>query len=287
MTPWNICDKTVLITGATDGIGKAVARALAKRGAAVVLVSRDLQKGERIVRELRKKNKNSRIEMIQCDLAQLSRVAACAEEYRRRFSALHVLIHVAGVLSPVREESEDIETTMAVNYFAPVLLTELLLPLMKQSVPARIINVTSSMHKNGVLDLANLKGRGPYDGSQAYANSKLALMLYTLHLSRTLQGNGITVNAVHPGWIRTKLAVGTEKARGLKQTLTSFFQMRPPWYGARSIVYLAASPEADEINGAYIIKKRSADPKRNAQDSVLAEALVQKTRAVLGSRLLH
>ena len=278
---WDIRGKTVLITGATDGIGKAVAFILAKHGAILVVVSRDVERGERVVRELRKRSNNNRIEMLVCDLARLSSVADCASEFARRFDALHVLIHSAGVLSAVREEHEGIERTMAVNYFAPVLLTELLLPLMKQSSPARLIIVTSSMHKRGAINLDMIDGRGHYDGMQAYSNSKLALMLYALHLSRVLSGSGITVTTVHPGWIRTKLSTGMDKSLGIKKKFVQWLRMRSPSYGAQSIVHLATSPDTDKMHGAYIIKNLPSDPQPAARDHVLAEALTARTKLLL------
>lgn len=282
---WDIRGKTVLITGATDGIGKAVALALAKRGALLVLVSRDRERGERVVQELRERSNNNRIEMLVCDLAELSSVAHGAKEFIQRFDALHVLIHAAGVLSAAREEHEGIERTMAVNYFAPVLLTELLLPLMKRSAPARLILVTSSMHKYGVINLDALDGRGPYDGTQAYSNSKLALMLYALYLSHALSPREVMVAAVHPGWIRTKLSTAMDKGLGIKEIFNRLLRMRSPSRGAQSVVYLAALAEAGAAHGAYVIKKLPAEPNPAARDYALAEALAARTRLLLASYL--
>lgn len=279
--PWDIRGKTVLITGATDGIGKAVALALAKRGAVLVLVNRDMERGRLVVQELRKKSNNNRIETLFCDLAKLSSVAEFAKEFARRYGTLQVLINVAGVLSAAREEHEGIERTMSVNYFAPVLLTELLLPIMKRSAPSRIVMVTSSMHKYGAIDLDMLDGRGPYDGVRTYSNSKLALMLYAFHLSRVLSGSGITVSMVHPGWIRTKLSTGMNKRVGIKQLLNWLLRMRSPARGAESVVYMATAPEAERMNGAYVIKKHQVDPKPIARDLTLAEALVTRTKLLL------
>jgi retinol dehydrogenase 14 len=282
---WDIRGKTVLITGATDGIGKATALALARLGATLVLVSRDKERGEHVVQELRKKSGNDRIEILVCDLSQLSSVAACAQEFIQTFGALHVCIHAAGVMTPVRAEYEGIERTMAVNYLAPVLLTELLLPRMKEGAPARLIFVTSSMHKYGTIDLDNLEGRGPYDGTQAYSNSKLALMLYTLYLSRARSPSEISVTAIHPGWIRTKLATRMDTGLSLKQKATRLLQMRPPSWGAESIVYVATSPDIVSLHGAYVIKKLPAEPHPAARDAKLAEALFARTRTLLGRYL--
>lgn len=282
---WDISGKTVLITGATDGIGKATALALAKRGAKLVLISRDSERGELVVQELKRRSHNNRIEMLMCDLAKLSSVADCAREYMRRYDALHVLIHVAGVLTAECKEHEGVERTMAINYLAPVLLTELLLPLMQRSAPARFIAVASSMHKYGIIDLDDLVGQRSYDGMQAYSNSKLALMLYALHLSRILSPNEISVTTVHPGWIRTKLSTGMNHGLGIKGKFEQLLRMRPPSWGAQSIVHLATAPEVDTMHGAYVIKKLVAEPKPVARDYVLAEALTARTRLLLASYL--
>ena len=223
--------------------------------------------------------------MLICDLAKMSSVADCAKEFSQRFDALHVFIHSAGVLSAVREEYEGIERTMAVNYFAPVLLTERLLPLMKRSAPARLIMITSSMHKYGTINLDSLDGRGPYNGMQAYSNSKLALMLYALCASRALSHSGILVTTVHPGWIRTKLSTGMGTSPGIKERFNRLLRMRSPSWGARSIVHLATSPEAGAMHGAYVIKNLPAEPHPAARDYALAEALTARTRLLLASYL--
>lgn len=251
---WDIRGKQVFITGASDGIGKAVARDLAKRGAKLTLISRD-----------------------ECDLSRLSSVASFDISH---YKNIDVLIHVAGIMPEGYEESEGIERAMAVNYLAPVLLTERLLPLMAH--PSRIIFVTSSTHKHGVVDLNNLGGKG-VGGYQAYANSKLALMLYVLCLSKKLSAQKIMVCAVHPGWIRTKLAkVGS---RGLKQYIQHLVYMRSPSYGAKSVIYLATEPSTDAFHGAYVIKKLPAERAVSAQNDEAAQELYERTQLFLRDRL--
>ena len=280
---WDIKGKTVFITGATDGIGQATAQALAKRGARLILTARTKEKGERAVTELKRKTGNDAVEYIECDLASFASIKRCAEEYKKRFQRLDVLISVAGVMPLERQTSQDgIELNMAVNYFAPVLLEELLLPLIEHSAPARIINVTSSTYALGDIDLDHLRGKETYERYDAYGTSKLALMLYTKYLADSLRGSGIAVNTVHPGWIRTKLAIGALGKSGFAaQTLLPFLKMRPAWYGARSIVYLAADPAAGELQGEYIIKNQPAQVKAKARDAELGVALAKKTKEIL------
>jgi NAD(P)-dependent dehydrogenase (short-subunit alcohol dehydrogenase family) len=275
---WDIREKTVLITGGTDGIGKAVARALARKGARVVLLVRNVAKGEAVARSL-----SGEAFVIQCDLASFASIQKAVQEFKQRFTTLQVLISVAGVMPVEQEFSKDgIELNMAVNYFAPVLLTELLRPLLEQSAPARIVNVTSSLYKRGVINLEKLRGMEAYNRYQAYGDSKLALTLYTLFLAGKYEGRGVIANAVHPGWIRTKLAVGAlKKTSFFARAFIILFQMRPPWYGARNIVYLAASPLAGEVSGAYFIKKKPVETKPIARDLALATCLYDKTREIL------
>jgi retinol dehydrogenase-12 len=250
---WNIQGKRVLITGATDGIGKAVASELEKRGAKLILLTRN-----------------------ECDLSQLSSVASLDLSH---LSNIDVLIHVAGVLPQGYEETEGVERAMAVNYFAPVVLTERLLPQMNR--PGRIIFVNSSTHKSGSIDLTNLEGKG-IGGYQAYANSKLALMLYALYLSRNISAQDITVASVHPGWIRTKLA--RAGSGGLKEFIRHLVYMRPPSFGAESIVFLATEPQIEAFHGAYVIKKLPTEPAVSAKDYELAKQLFKLTQLFLSDR---
>ena len=282
-TDWNIRGKTVFITGATDGIGRGAALQLARLGARIVFTARTKEKAEALRADI--VAGGGKAEYLLCDLGSFSSIKNCVIEFLKSHDALHVLINNAGVMPIERKTSSDgIELNMAVNYFAPVLLTELLLPLLMRSKPARIIEVTSSMHNRGTVDLADLKGVGPYDRYAAYSTSKLALMLYTLGLAKLLPG-GIVANAVHPGWIRTKLARGALGKSSLLAKLLLPLKMRTPAYGARSIVYLAADPGAGGLNGTYVIKKEPVEPSVRARDEVLGKQLVEETKKILAPYL--
>lgn len=279
---WNLRDKTVFITGATDGIGKAAAHELARTGAQLILTSRDLRKGEVVKRELQSQTGNPRIEVLPCNLASLQSVKECAKVFKSRFSALHVLINNAGVMPQELQRSRDgFELNLAVNYLAPVLLTRLLLPLLLKSAPARIINTTSSLHTRGVIDFDDFTGTRSFDFYRSYATSKLELMLFTRSLSSELKGSGVAVIAMHPGWIRTKLALGALQRGRLLGWMRALVRMSSPTKGSETLVYLANAPEARDFSGKYLIDKKITSPSPQVSDEVLAEKLLQATDALL------
>lgn len=283
---WNLRDKTVCITGATDGIGRAVALELARRGVQLILTSRDPHKGEVVKRELQSQTGNPRIEVFPCDLSSLQSVSECAQTLKKRFAALHVLINNAGVMPQELQRSRDgFELNLAVNYLAPVLLTRLLLPLLRQSAPARIVNVTSSLHTRGSIDFDDFMGTHSFDFYRSYATSKLELMLFTRSLSRELEGSGVVVNAMHPGWIRTKLSVGALQHGRLLGWVRALVRMSSPAQGAETLVYLAEAGEAGDFSGKYFINKKVTLPAPVVSDETLAEKLLQATEALLKNYL--
>ncbi len=282
-TDWNIRGKTVFITGATDGIGKEAALELARRGARIVFTARSKEKAEALRVLIAQTGAETRYFL--CDLASLSSVKECARKFLKTEGALHVLINNAGIMPRERQESKDgIELTMAVNYFAPVLLTELLLPLLQHSAPSRIINVASTLHKEGEIDLDNLQGAGSYDKYRAYAASKLALVIYTRRLKESLKGSGVTAVAVHPGWIKTKLALGALGGSGLAaRILLPLTSMHSPSYGAEPLVRLATKKEAP--GSLYFERDAEANPSPKTEDAALAARLWDSTKGILSPYL--
>ncbi len=281
---WDRRGKSVLITGATDGIGKEVALQLARLGARIVFTARSNEKAG-VLKAAIADLGLAEVSYILCDLSSLASVKECAREFLKTHGSLHVLINNAGVMPPQRQESHDgIELNSAVNYFAPVLLTELLLPLLRQSAPARIINVASTLHKEGEIHPENLRGAGAYDKYRAYAASKLALVMYTRRLREFLKGTAVTAVAVHPGWIKTKLALGTLGESGLvARILLPLTRMHPPSYGAEPLVRLATAPEAPR--GLYFERDTEAEPSPKTKDAALAARLWDNTRELLSAYL--
>ncbi|HOI58000.1 MULTISPECIES: SDR family NAD(P)-dependent oxidoreductase [unclassified Methanoculleus] len=202
-----MAEQTILVTGSTDGIGKATARALLSQGHRVLLHGRNLGKGRAVLAELEAATGSDRLSLFVADLSVQERVRDLAREVGRAVDRLDVLVNNAGVFMPEREVLPGgIEMTFAVNYLAPFLLTHELLPLLERSVPARIVNVASIAHRSAQApDLANAPGFEDYDGYKAYAVSKLGIVAFTTRLARTLEGTGVTANSLHPGVIDTRL----------------------------------------------------------------------------------
>lgn len=248
-------EKTVLVTGSTDGIGRQTALELAEMGATVLLHGRDDEKGRAVLADIARRTGNNRLDFFRADLASFREIRQLAAAVLGKYPRLDVLINNAGVYEPHRRLSADgIEMTLAVNHLAPFLLTGLLLPLLKKSAPARIIIVSSMAHASSV-DFDNLQGEKGYSGYQAYATSKLCNILFTFELAERLAGSGVTANCLHPGVINTKLLQAGWGMGGA-----------PPEEGARTPVYLASAPELQHVSGKYFRDMRVARPAAVAYD---------------------
>ena len=180
--------KTCLVTGANSGMGKETALALAQMKATVVMVCRNKDKGEAARREISKESGNDSVDLLLSDLSSLAEVRTLAAEIRNRYGKLHVLVNNAGVFSFSGKTADGFETTFAVDYLAPFLLTNLLLELLKASAPSRVVNVSSVAHFSGHIDLAAIAKKETPSGWGGYSNSKLALVMFTYELARRLQG---------------------------------------------------------------------------------------------------
>ena len=241
-------DKTVLITGATDGIGKQTALDLALKNATVILHGRNEQRLLETAKDITRTTSNQKIKIVIANLSSLSQVRKLAEEIQSQFNRLDVLINNAGVYMKKRMLTEDgYEMTFAVNHLSHFLLTNLLLELIKQSSPSRIINVSSVAHTRAQLDFTNLQGEKNYDAYNAYAVSKLANILFTYELSERLKGSDVTVNCLHPGVIGTKLLWEGFSIKGADVI-----------EGAETPVYLASSPEVKNITGKYFVRQKDS-----------------------------
>lgn len=262
----DLSGKTCLVTGASSGIGRAVARELARLKGTVVLACRSEEKGEAARREIQHATGNRDLELMIVDLSLRRSVREFAEAFTGRHPALHVLVNNAGVWLERRQESaEGVEMTWATNVLGYFLLTELLLPVLKAAPASRIVNVASRLA--GDLDLGDVQfRRRAYSGRVAYAQSKQADRMFTWALARRLDGTGVTANAMHPGFVSTELFA---KAGGLMGIMASAFaKLRAlrPEEGADTAVWLAAAPEAQGQNGLFWMERaerrcRFRDPK--------------------------
>ena len=265
-------DKTILVTGSTDGIGKQTALELARMGAQVLVHGRSQDRAEAAVAEIRRATANERVEPVVADFASLRQVREMAAEILGEYERLDVLVHNAGVFMTERQMSKDgIEMTLAVNHVAPFLLTHLLLDLVKRSAPARIITVSSTTHQNAQINFDKLHGHGPFSGHEAYAMSKLANVLFAFELADRLAGAQVTSNALHPGVINTKLLRTGYGAQGADLEA-----------GAATPVYLASSPDVATVTGQYFARQRPATPSPLAHDRELRQAVWQASERLAG-----
>lgn len=264
--------KTILITGATDGIGRQTARELASQGHRIVLHGRNEEKAERTKTELIQETGNRSIETATADFGSLHAVRTLANALKDRLPALDVLLNNAGIFMHERVLTEDgYETTFQVNHLATMLLTLELLPLLKRSAPARIVTVSSIAHRNGRLELDDLQLERDFDGYAAYASSKLANILFTFELAERLEGTGVTANCLHPGVIGTKLL-----REGFGSSGASVEE------GAATSVYLATSDEVAGVTGRYFAHLREAAVSEVARDPTLQKSLWRESERLLG-----
>lgn len=268
--------KICLITGATAGIGLVTAQALAQRGATLVIVGRNPTKCAATVEQLKQSSGNSHISALLGDLSLQSQVRQVAAQFLQRFDRLDVLINNAGAHFMNRQETpEGIELTFATNHLSYFLLTHLLLDRLKASAPARIVNVASDAHTGAKLDFADLQNRQQYAGLgfQPYAQSKLANILFTYELARRLAGTGVTVNTLHPGFVATNFATNNGwLARLLMKWVLHRFAISPE-AGAQTTIYLATSPEVEDVTGTYFVKQRAVASAPASYDQAAAQKL--------------
>lgn len=266
--------RVCLLTGATLGIGRAAAEALPPLGMELVLVARDRARLEALATELRKRSPGARVGVLAGDLSRMSEVRRIAGEFRATHPRLDVLLNNAGALFARRELTpEGLERTLALNHLAYFVLTEELLPVLRSSAPARIVNVSSDAHRGSRLDLDDLNyARGRYRPFVAYGRSKLMNILFTRELSRRLEGTGVTANAMHPGFVRSGFGQNNQGFLGKLIKLGQAFA-RTPERGARTLVYLATSPQVEGVTGKYFHDERESRTSAAALDMEVARRL--------------
>jgi len=274
--------KVCLITGATSGIGEVTACELARMGCSVVITARDERKAEIAVDKLRAESGSLKIDGLVADLSSQDQVRNLAAEFKRQHNRLDVLINNAGAIYLRRYLSQDgIEMTFAVNHLAPFLLTNLLLEMVIDSAPARIINVASNSHEGQEIDFDDLESQRSYNFMRAYGRSKLANVKFTFELSRRLAGSSVTVNAFHPGLVGTNMGSNNGWLVKLFLPLFRLFSLSPE-EGAETSIYLASSPEVEGVSGKYFYQKRAVPSSPNSLDEEKARQLWEVSAEMTG-----
>ena len=272
--------KVCVVTGATSGIGKAAAAALARLGATVVLVGRDRGRTEAAAAEIGSVSVSPpRAEI--ADLSSLEQVRGLAGRLAE-LERIDVLVNNAGlVLGERRVTVDGFEYVFALNHLAPFLLTSLLLPKLAASAPARVVTVTSDAHSAARLDLTDPNLEHGWDSWRSYANSKLANILFTREFARRLDGTGVTANCAHPGVVRTGFGREARPLLRLGVTIARPF-MASPERGADTIVYLASSPDVADETGGYYVKRQRREPSAAARDDAAARKLWEISEKMTG-----
>ena len=276
--------KYVLITGATSGIGKETAKGLALMDANLILVARNEEKAKKTVTELKKINSSIEIDYFLADLSSMEQTRTFAENVKKKYQKLDVLINNAGlVIGERKTTAEGYEYTFALDHLSPFLLTGLLLDLLKKGTHSRIITVSSQAHKMGKIEFGDLMLQESYSPFKAYSQAKLANALFGYELARRLNGLNITSNTLHPGTVNSNF--GSDLS-GFFRVLIYLFKpfMISPKKGAETSVYLASSHDVEGITGKYFIKKKPAQTSRLSYNIETARRLWEESEKLTGFR---
>jgi NAD(P)-dependent dehydrogenase (short-subunit alcohol dehydrogenase family) len=277
-----LAEKTVLVTGATAGLGLESSVKLARLGARLVLVGRDPERLEAAVREVGARSGSAAISGLLCDFSSQASVRALAEGFLSQHARLHILVNNAATVSARRQlTAEGMERTFAVNHLGSFLLTRLLVDRLRESAPARIVNVTSVVHRDCPLDPGDLQLEKGYSLMRAYACSKLAMVLTSNELARRLSGSGVTVNCLHPGGVTTKI---WGLAPWYWQPLLALakLSMKSAEEAADTVVFLCASPQVEGLTGGYYAKNALVPHSALAADEALGRRVWELSEQLTG-----
>ena len=274
--------KTVVITGATSGIGEVAADRLAEHGARIVFIARNPARGEETLKHLRAIAPDAAHAAYYADLSRLSEMKRVAGEIAAAEPKIDVLVNNAGALFNTRAVTEDgLEKTFAVNHMAYFVVTNGLLGSLKAAQGARIVSTASDAHKGATLDFADLQSERGYSGFGTYGRSKLMNILFTRELARRLQGTGVTANCLHPGFVATRFGDESGGIVGFGVKLAKNFALTPE-QGAQTMIHLASSPDVEGVTGKYFHKSKPATPSRPAQSDADAARLWDLSAKIAG-----
>ena len=268
-----MAQKICLVTGANAGIGKETAQGLANRGATVIMVCRSAERGQAAQDEIKRTSGNEDVHLFLADLASQAAIHRLADDISAAYGRIDVLVNNAGAFFTERNLTVDgIELTLALNHLGYFLLTMRLLPLLEASPQGRIINVSSDAHRGARLSFDNLQFANGYSGFRAYAQSKLANILFTRELARRMADTSLTVNALHPGFVASNFGKNNGAITKLMMTLLRPFA-RSSERGAETSLYLATADNVSHISGAYFADKKMVTPSVAARDAESAARL--------------
>jgi NAD(P)-dependent dehydrogenase (short-subunit alcohol dehydrogenase family) len=275
-------DKICIVTGANSGIGKATATELALKGARVIMVCRNKEKGMLALEEIKKISKNDTVELMIADLSSQKEIRQLAEKIRKKYPVIHVLINNAGAVNDKWSETVDkIETTFATNHLAYFLLTLLILDNLKSAPNARIINLASEAQRTGKINFEDLNLKNEFSAFKTYSQSKLANVMFTYELARRLKDTNVTVNCMHPGLVRTNFG----------KDLSGFFKgiiilmkpfMRNSEKAAETVIWLASSPDVEGISGKYYSDKKEIKSNSISYDLQVSKKLWEESEGMTG-----
>lgn len=265
--------KVCMVTGATSGIGKETALALANQGATLVVAGRSSERLKQTISDIKERSNNASVDGLLADLSSMQEVRKLAQEFQERYEQLHVLVNNAGLFLMQRETTVDgYDKTFATNHLSYFLLTNLLLDTIKASAPARIVNVSSRMHDGAKIDFEDLHNEKNYQGMKAYGRSKLGNIMFTYELARRLKDTQVTVNCLHPGGVATGIGGKSGFLVKLLWALGSIF-MKSPADGAKTSIYLASSPEVEGVSGEYFVNEKYIRSSKESYDEEMQARL--------------
>lgn len=269
----NLDGKVCIVTGSTSGIGLITAKELAKMGATTIIVARDEVRGKKALAEVKKASGSNSIELLMCDFSSQSSILAFVEAFKNKYDRLDVLINNAGMMSHKRGEADSgIELTFAVNHLGYFITTNLLLDMLIETPKSRIIVVASDLHFRGEVDVTNLMSKRSYNGFTAYCDSKLANILFTYKIADVLKGTDTTINALHPGVIKTKFSIEDRNSN-----MTFSMGLLSPEEGAKPQIFLSTSPDVEQISGKYFNRMSVERSSIISYDKNLSDTLWKKS----------
>ena len=269
----SMLNKICLVTGATSGIGRETSKALALKGAFVIIVGRNVKKCIATVNDIKLYAGSDLVDYIHTDLSDLKQVRDLAKVLKQNYQRLDVLVNNAGAYFKSRHQSVNgYEMNLALNYLSPFLLVSLLVDMLKESDQGRIINVSSNAHFKSKIDFDDLQCRHSFVGSEPYAKSKLAILLFTYELARRLKNTNVTVNALHPGLVATNFGKNNGWFRFYLRRLLKRSEISAA-EGARTSIYLATAPDVSDVTGGYFINEQQVKSSVDSYDQDIAKRL--------------